>query len=436
MWFSDMRDRTLGNGLRVLCLRHGHGPLVEARCVVPRLVTTERDLFEAVLHSAAAANVRSGLPGDQEALLRSSVDLGGTASPWASVFSGVCQNQELALMLRHLAGAVIAPRITEIDVAREYDLLMAQFQTHASHPQNRVMEYLARAIHGGHPAALRRTATFFDPEADGYQRGTVPDVVLGPQEAVLILLVGSDADPDAAFETAESVFGEWDAPSTGWRAPQGPPLAPGEPIRYDLPGSPRSYLSLRAEAVPYSDDRYPALLTTMNALGGSSSSRLMRNLRGANGWVYGVSAALDFFPGHTHLAIEAETAREHTNDLLDGVRTQLAKMSNHPPDEEEFLAIKRYTNGSIRTRLTSQADITAALADLAVNGLDPLSLANFTDRLARVSHEEVVEASRTFLDPERFTGIIGADSSATEQTVPPATSATCPASEARDELTA
>lgn len=412
MRISDLRKRTLPNGLHVYCLPHGDTPLAELRLVVPGPNRTPGDLFRAQVRASVAV-LHSG-EGDtaREDLEARAVETHGSASPWATVFSGGCGTDDLDRSMRHLAGAVRSPAVDPEEAAREYGRQRALLEASSGYPQYRAVDGLYRRLYGDHLAGNRAGAGRHPLPAEpsgGDLR--VPADSWGPRGAML-LVVGGSLDPEAVFASAHGAFGGWDTPSPGWTVPPVPALAPGAPAVVHAPGTTRAHVRLRADAVPSEDDRYAALFLALNTLsGGAVSTRLSRNLRNDHGYVYGVNAYIDSFPGANLIAVEAETSAATAGAVLDGIAEELSGMVRNPPTAEEFRAARRFADGCMRTRLTSLAEVTGSLMDMALNGEDPLKLADFADQLARVTLDEVVDASREFFRPERFTGIVCGDAS-------------------------
>ncbi|CAL9504570.1 hypothetical protein SUDANB121_03524 [Nocardiopsis dassonvillei] len=412
MRISDLRKRTLPNGLRVYCLPHGDTPLAELRMVVPGRSRTPGELFRAQLRAALAVLHTGGDDTSREDLEARAVEMHGSASPWATVLSGSCGTADLERSLRHLAGAVRSPVLDPGEAAREYGRQRTLLATSSGYPQHRAVDGLYQRLYGDHLAGNRAGAGRHPlPAEPSGEDLRIPAGTWGPRGAMLIV-VGGSLDAEAVFATVRGAFGDWDSPSPGWVAPPVPPLAPGAPAVVHVPGTTRAHVRLRADAVPSEDDRYAPLFLALNTLsGGAVSTRLSRNLRNDHGYVYGVNAYIDSFPGANLIAVEAETSAATADAVLAGIAEELSGMVADPPTEEEFRAAQRFASGCMRTRLTSLAEVTGSLMDMALNGEDPIRLADFADQLARVTRDEVADVSREFFRPERFTGIVCGDAS-------------------------
>ncbi|MEU8383103.1 insulinase family protein [Streptosporangium sp. NPDC048865] len=383
-------DRTLANGLRVLALRHGATPLVEARLHLPRPCPAPGDLAASTLLAARLSRYEDGR-------LSATADV-HQMTVTACGFEAHALTAALAEAVTGV-GAAPAPPAEE---AAARGQLIAQLRMVRAHHDTTVRQELARHLFGEHPLAFQVR------EEDLRHR---PERPFDPRGAVLVIL-GRD-DPGHLADAAAKAF-------TGWRPPQRPVPALPPPPAFEggrlaplpRPGAPQSRLRLRAPAVTVEHPRYPALFLALNVLGGSLSSRLSRSLREDKGYVYGVTTFFDTHPGGALLAVEADTAAATTSAALDAVAAELRRMRTHPPAAGEIRAARAYALGSMATRLAPRAAFASALADMAARGRDPLGLLGFPGRLAAVPPGDVVAAARDFFAPGRFSGLVAADPAA------------------------
>ncbi|WP_440066716.1 M16 family metallopeptidase [Streptosporangium sp. OZ121] len=385
-----LADRRLANGLRVLALRHGATPLVEARLHLPRPCRARGDLASSML-LAACLSQREDVEPD--------VELGAAAD--VHQLTVTAHGLEPRPLTAALARAVRAlPGEAEAEPARGQ--LITQLKMVRAHPDVTVRHELARHLFGDHPVAFQVS------EQDVGRRPRRP---FDPSGAVLVIL-GRD-DPHSLADAAGEALAGWPAhPRPAAPLPPLPPLPEIEGGRLALlprPGAPQSRVRLRAQAVTVEHPRYPALFLALNVLGGYLSSRLSRSLREDKGYVYGVTTFFDTHPGSALLAAEADTAAATTDAALEVLAAELRRMRTHPPTEREIDSARAYALGSMATRLAPRAAFASALADMAAKGRDPLWLLDFPRRLAAVPPGEVVAAAKDFFAPGRFSGLVAAD---------------------------
>ncbi|MFF3442454.1 M16 family metallopeptidase [Streptosporangium sp. NPDC002721] len=384
-------DRVLANGLRVLALRHGATPLVEARLHLPRPCPTPGDLAASALQAAC-------LPQHEDVRLSATADVHQmTVTAYGTDLEAV------TTALAQVATQAVRAAPAEIEAARGQ--LIAQLKMVRAHHDTTIRQELARHLYGEHPV------TFQVREEDLGHLPRRPWRPFAPGGAVLVIL--GREDPEHLADAAGEAFTGW-SPAPGPDSPLPPPPAfeGGRLTLSPRPGAPQSRLRLRARAVTIEHPRYPALFLALNVLGGYLSSRLSRNLREDKGYVYGVTTFFDTYPGSALLAIEADTAAATTTAALDVLAAELRRMRTHPPTAEEIRAARAYALGSMATRLAPRAAFASALADMAAKGRDPLMVLDFPGRLAAVPSGDVVAAARDFFAPGRFSGLVAADPAA------------------------
>ncbi|MGS2642413.1 insulinase family protein [Streptosporangium sp. LJ11] len=387
-------DRTLANGLRVLALRHGATPLVEARLHLPRPCPARGDLASSMLLAAFLSQRE-----DMESDVEPDVELGAAADVHQmTVTAHGPEPRPLAAALARVVRAL--PGEAEVEPARGQ--LIAQLKMVGAHHDITVRHELARHLFGDHPVAF---------QVSEQDVGRWPRRPLDPSGAVLVIL-GRD-DPGSLADAVGEALAGWPAASRPAASlPPLPPLPEIEGGRLALlprPGAPQSRVRLRAQAVTVEHPRYPALFLALNVLGGYLSSRLSRSLREDKGYVYGVTTFFDTHPGSALLAIEADTAAATTGAALEVLAAELRRMRTHPPTEREIDSARAYALGSMATRLAPRAAFASALADMAAKGRDPLWLLDFPRRLAAVPSGDVVAAAKDFFAPGRFSGLVAAD---------------------------
>lgn len=82
-------------------------------------------------------------------------------------------------------------------------------------------------------------------------------------------------------------------------------------------------------------------------LGGYFGSRLMQNLREEHGYTYGVMAAMVNFDREGYLAIATQVAREHRDDALREIYTEIERLRTELISDEELQMVKNMMIGEV-----------------------------------------------------------------------------------------
>jgi len=159
----------------------------------------------------------------------------------------------------------------------------------------------------------------------------------------------------------------------------------------------------------FRDPHRHALELIATALSGQGG-RLFLELRDRQGLAYSVTAfsqeALD--PGY--FAVYVATDPKKKERALDAIRKELARLAHEGLSAEELARNQRQLVGSFEIDLQRAA---ARAANLAFNdryGLGFQDYRNYPDRILAVTREEIVDAARRFLDPERSVlAVVGPD---------------------------
>ncbi len=196
-------------------------------------------------------------------------------------------------------------------------------------------------------AQLRATRPSNDPEL----RQATPSTVASLTEADLRSYVGSTYRPDLTTivvaghvdpahvrDVVVRTFGDWHA--TGPTPDVNLPPIPGSKAASDYVPNPSALQTtvLLAESLPVSvtdPDRYVLDLGN-EVLGGGFSSRLMRDLRVRNGYVYGVSSKLDWGRTRTDYAVSFGADADKVARAKALALADIVDLQSHPVSDDEL----------------------------------------------------------------------------------------------------
>ena len=223
-------------------------------------------------------------------------------------------------------------------------------------------------------------------------------------EAAIFWAVG-DLSAAEVIAEAERRFG--DLPATP--APANTPATPGQTpsarriVVVDKPDLAQARIMLAHEGIARTEPTRIAVDLMNDALGGSGfSSRLMIRVRADEGLTYGISSgfALRRQPGP--FVISTFTRVPKVREVVDIILGELdAFRSDRPMTEEELAKFVSYNVGRFGLSLETSQAVLGSLVDLEVHGLPPDSLDTFRSRVRAVSLDDVREAARARLAPER-----------------------------------
>ncbi|MGH4007336.1 MAG: M16 family metallopeptidase [Pseudonocardiaceae bacterium] len=402
-------DTVLDSGLRVIAVRRPAVPMVELRLEIPfggthRTHPARAELLAATLLCGTPRRDRFAV---DQALGAVGGDLAAGVDPEHLTVRGSALASGLNVLLDVLGDVLRSASYPAAEVTRERSRLVERIAVSRSTPQVIAREALQRRRYGNHPATREW------PEVDDVAAVTRAAVralhrrSVVPGGAVLVLV--GDIVPARAVEEVESALASWQSDQPAAALAALPALTGADLQLVHREGAVQSQLRLSAQAVPRTDERYPALQLANLCFGGYFSSRWVENIREDKGYTYGAHCGLEFNPHGATLVAEADTASEVTAAALLETRYELGRMAVVPPEESEVDNARHYAIGSLTIATSSQRGLAGQLTALATLGLDLDWLLAHPSRLQAVTTEQVAEVAAEFFAPSRFTGVVVGD---------------------------
>ena len=338
-----------------------------------------------------------------EAIDRLGAGLSASAG-WDSMVvaaSGLSRDTETLLDL--LADVVRRPRFDAEEGQRARSELLAALERSREDPSTQLSWNLARAVYAGHRYGLPisgtpETVAGFDAAA---ARALHAKLAL-PNDA--IFFAAGDFEAAALHQGVRARFGDWPAgePMPFEPAPPSPTPPARKIVIVDRPEMVQSRIAVSHEGIARSaEDRIPVALMNTVIGGGGFSSRLMESLRSNSGLTYSVYAdyALRRSPGP--FVASTFTNVPDTRRVLDLLLGELARGKSEPPGAEELGWARTLTIGGFAMGLETSGAVVQSLVDLAIYDLPEDSLDTFRSRVRAASAEDVANAARNHLHPER-----------------------------------
>jgi zinc protease len=415
--FPDVHRRRLPNGLEILVAENHTFPVATLDVMVPSGGLAEPEA-RAGTASLAAGLLESGAGGRDASEIAETVDALGLALEsgvsWDTTLAGfTALTSRLEAGMEILADLVLRPTFPEREVERIRDERLAALTQRRADPSSVADELETRyTFADGHPFGRRlagpartlRTLTREDVSAF-HAAHYVP-------EGAWICAAG-DVTVDQVAELAERWFGDW-------RGAPPAPRAPATPTRFDRttilladrPGSVQSEVRVGHVGIERTAEDFFAA-TVMNAiLGGVFSSRLNMNLRERLGYTYGASSSFGVrrLPGTFSIssAIQSEHAAHAVSEMLRDMR----EMQDTLAPEAEVADASGYLAGIFPLQLQTTDGLSGKLSTLAVYGLPDDYFDHYRDGLLSVTPDDVREAARRRLMPDRAAVVVVGDAQA------------------------
>ncbi|HET9950548.1 MAG TPA: pitrilysin family protein [Candidatus Eisenbacteria bacterium] len=230
-------------------------------------------------------------------------------------------------------------------------------------------------------------------------------------DAVILALVG-DVTPEQAVASAERVFGDWARPAAplDFAVPAAPPPARAIRRAVSMPGRSQADVVVAFPGVARTAPDYDAVMMMNYILGGASlSSRLMENLRDAQGLVYGVYSMLHPGIGAGPLQIRAGTNPKNVERCVVSIAAELKRLHDEGPTDAEMEAAKGYLTGVFPVRLEANSGVAAQILAVELYALGADYLERYESIVGGITKEATAEAARRYLTLDRYVLAVAGD---------------------------
>ncbi|HYM81438.1 MAG TPA: pitrilysin family protein [Candidatus Limnocylindria bacterium] len=298
-----------------------------------------------------------------------------------------------------LADIVCRSRLDASEVEREKSVVREEILAYEDNPEEKVNDVLADLVWGGHD--LGRPILGTAETVDALDAGMLHDYFGRRYRADHLVLAAAGAlEHDRVLELVARHMQPPGAPSL--------PLSEAPPgfrptVQHVVRDLQQLYLSLGARGVSdrHSDRETLLVLTTL--LGGGMSSRLFQSVREQAGLAYSIYSVHDFYRDAGMLSIQMGVSPDRGREALALTRQELVQLIEHGPSVAEVAAAQAQFRGSM---LMEQESVSARMVYLAheeiyLREITPPEV--YLERILAVTRDQVHEAARRYLAPERFT---------------------------------
>ncbi len=306
----------------------------------------------------------------------------------------------------YLRLALTAPRFDAEPVERVRAQVMSQLQRQATNPNDIGSKQWWKTAFPGHPygrpvdGTLESIPQIGVDELKAYTRRVLA------RETMKIAVVG-DIDAATLGPLLDKTFGALPAKPDLHPVANAKPQGIGRRIVVHL-DVPQAVVTFGGLGIARSDPDFMAAYIVNDILGGgSSSSRLYREVREKRGLAYGVYDSLVWFNHASVILGGTATRAEATAETIDVVEREIRRLAEGGPTEAEVAAAKSYLKGSYVLGLDTSAKIASQLVQIQ---LDNLGI-DYIDRrgalIDAVSLDDIKRVAKRLLDPGLLITVVG-----------------------------
>ena len=295
-----------------------------------------------------------------------------------------------------LAEMLLAPTYPEIDSER--DVVLEEIAMYEDEPQDRVHDILAGAVFGEHPLGRRVLgeaeviASIPTPDIDAYhrQRYIGANVVVG---------AAGHLEHERIVELSERLVSPSEGASNGSVAARPEDTAR---LRFYEKDTEQYHICFGAPGITRDDERRYALAVLDSIFGGSTSSRLFREVREKRGLAYSVGSYNEQYTDSGLVATYVGTREDNVEEACAIIGAELERLRAEPVSGAELARAKENVKG----RLVLSSESTAArmtriaratLFDLPIDSLDEMLA-----KVDAVTVDELTPLAAELYDAERL----------------------------------
>ena len=300
---------------------------------------------------------------------------------------------------RLLSEMLIAPSLPPEEVDSEREVVLEEIAMYEDEPSDRVHDVLASAVHGDHPLGRRVLGkaevigSIPVPEIARYHRDryTQPNIVVA---------AAGHLDHDEIVELARAHLG---APAGERNGLPGGGANDFRPRFMFHPKETEQYhLCFGGPGIARADDRRFTLGVLDAIFGGSTSSRLFREVREKRGLAYAVGSYTEQYTETGMVAMYLGTRADNVREACEIIGRELASLRDEGITAEELERAKEHVKGRMVLSLEATATRMARLARSILFDVPLLSLDELLARVEAVTEEDVASLAAEFYDPERL----------------------------------
>lgn len=405
---DDITRAQLPNGILVLSRANFHSPSVFISGLLPAGALFDSDNQLGLADFTATALMRGSdqrdFQGIYETLESIGASLGIGCGAHSASFIGKALVEDLDTLLTLLAEVLLQPTFPAEQVERLRAQLLTALAVRDQNTDDLAALAFDRIVYEDHPYS--RPEDGFPETVGALKRA---DLVAfhrkhyGPR-GMLIAVVGS-VDPALAVEKVARALGEWQNPEQ-ISPPALPPLKPltgAITQRVTIPGKSQADLVIGAPGPPRASADFLAAALGNSILGQfGMMGRIGEAVRQKAGLAYHVSSSLSGGPGPGPWDVVAGVDPENVNQAIDMILREIRRFVSESVSQEELDDSQASYVGRLPISLESNAGVAASLLHLERYGLGLDYYRRYADLVRSVTTEEVLEAARRYLHPDRL----------------------------------
>ena len=271
------------------------------------------------------------------------------------------------------------------DIDSERDVVLEEIAMYEDEPSDRVHDYLSDAIFGDTPLGRRILG-----DADVIANIPVPDIAEYHRRRYaaenIVVAAAGNVDHDAIVALTESLN-----PVNSGDVADIAPEIPSEKgsCEFAVKDTEQYHVCFGAPGINRADDRRFAMAVLDSIFGGSSSSRLFREVRENRGLAYSVGSYSEQFTDTGVAAIYVGTREDNIEEACAIIGTELEKIRTEPVSSGEINRAQEHVKGRLVLSGESSAARMSRIARSSLHDLPLLTIDEMLDQVDQVTIEDI-----------------------------------------------
>jgi predicted Zn-dependent peptidase len=294
-----------------------------------------------------------------------------------------------------LAEMLLGPTYPDIDSERE--VVLEEIAMYEDEPQDKVHDVLDRAVFGGHPLGRRVLgeaeviSSIPVPDIDAYHRARYTG-------ANIVVAAAGNIDHDAIVELARQHVEPPVSDTNG--EPHEAPELDGAQVAFQQKDTEQFHIALGGPGIDRADERRYALTILDAVFGGSTSSRLFREVREKKGLAYAVGSYTQQYADSGLVGLYVGTREDNVEEACGIIGRELASIHAEGITDDELARAKEHVKGRMVLSSESTAARMGRIGKALLYDLPLLTLDELLEKIDAVTHEDVAELANEFYAPE------------------------------------
>jgi predicted Zn-dependent peptidase len=282
-----------------------------------------------------------------------------------------------------LAEMLLTPTFPDIDSER--DVVLEEIAMYEDEPQDRVHDVLAGAVFDSHPLGRRVLG-----EAEVIASIPVPEIAAYHQArytgANIVVGAAGHVDHDRVVELSRRLV----SPSAGGNG-TGAAEAPAEEarLRFYEKETEQYHICFGTPGITREDERRYGLAVLDSIFGGSTSSRLFREVREKRGLAYAVGSYSEQFTDSGLVATYVGTREDNVEEACSIIGAELERMRTEPVSADELARAKENVKGRLVLSSESTAARMSRISRATLFNLPIETLDEMLEKVDQVSVEDL-----------------------------------------------